>query len=150
MLYALCGFANFGSLGILLGGLNTLAPERRDEVLSIAPKSLISGRPVLLNITGQEGLVRFEATTNDSGGSFTVLRNNNGTLSRSNWINFSGTSDSLVVTGLPAEEVAPFRPANGDGPSPFPIFQEGEIATTQRLDVAHEPERACATDLLDE
>lgn len=51
LLYALCGFANFGSLGILLGGLNALIPERRHEYLSIAPKSLISGTLVTL-ITG--------------------------------------------------------------------------------------------------
>ena len=43
MTYALCGFANFGSLGILLGGLNTLVPERRSEVLAVAPRSLVSG-----------------------------------------------------------------------------------------------------------
>lgn len=43
LIYALCGFANFGSLGILLGGLATLVPERREETLKIAPKSLISG-----------------------------------------------------------------------------------------------------------
>ena len=48
LLYALCGFANFGSLGILLGGLNALVPERRDETLAIAPKSLISGTIVTL------------------------------------------------------------------------------------------------------
>ena len=43
MTYALCGFANFGSLGIMLGGLTALAPERRDELLRLAPKTLISG-----------------------------------------------------------------------------------------------------------
>lgn len=43
MTYALCGFANFGSLGIMLGGLNTLVPGRRDEILAIAPRTLISG-----------------------------------------------------------------------------------------------------------
>ena len=32
MLYAMCGFANFGSLGIMIGGLGTMAPERRDEI----------------------------------------------------------------------------------------------------------------------
>ncbi|NKB97872.1 MAG: nucleoside:proton symporter [Pseudomonadales bacterium] len=51
LIYALCGFANFGSLGILLGGLNTMVPERREETLEIAPKSLISGTLVTL-ITG--------------------------------------------------------------------------------------------------
>jgi CNT family concentrative nucleoside transporter len=43
MLYALCGFANFGSLGILIGGLATLAPERRDDVVSLGFKSIVSG-----------------------------------------------------------------------------------------------------------
>ena len=43
MLYALCGFANFGSLGIMIGGLATMAPERRADVLSLGPKSIVSG-----------------------------------------------------------------------------------------------------------
>ena len=46
LLYALCGFANFGSLGILIGGLSTLVPERKADYLSLAPKSLISGNIV--------------------------------------------------------------------------------------------------------
>ncbi|MBX3707411.1 MAG: nucleoside:proton symporter [Pseudomonadales bacterium] len=49
MTYALCGFANFGSLGILLGGLATLVPERRAELLSIGPRSLVSGTIVTCN-----------------------------------------------------------------------------------------------------
>jgi concentrative nucleoside transporter, CNT family len=43
MLYALCGFANFGSLGIMIGGLATMAPERRDDVVSLGFKSIMSG-----------------------------------------------------------------------------------------------------------
>jgi CNT family concentrative nucleoside transporter len=43
MLYALCGFANFGSLGIMLGGLGTMAPERREEIASLGLKSIVSG-----------------------------------------------------------------------------------------------------------
>jgi CNT family concentrative nucleoside transporter len=43
MLYALCGFANFGSLGIMIAGLGTMAPERRDEVVALGPKSIVSG-----------------------------------------------------------------------------------------------------------
>src|SRR6266581_186923 len=43
MLYALCGFANFGSLGIMIGGLATMAPERRDDVISLGGKSIVSG-----------------------------------------------------------------------------------------------------------
>ena len=43
MTYALCGFANFGSLGILVGGLSAMVPERRPEVLSLGVRSLVSG-----------------------------------------------------------------------------------------------------------
>jgi CNT family concentrative nucleoside transporter len=43
MLYALCGFANFGSLGIMIAGLATMAPERRDDVVSLGLKSIVSG-----------------------------------------------------------------------------------------------------------
>jgi CNT family concentrative nucleoside transporter len=43
MTYVLCGFTNFGSLGILIGGLTTLAPERREEILRTAPLTLLSG-----------------------------------------------------------------------------------------------------------
>jgi CNT family concentrative nucleoside transporter len=43
MLYALCGFANFASLGIMIGGLGTMAPERRDEINALGLKSIVSG-----------------------------------------------------------------------------------------------------------
>lgn len=46
--FALCGFANFGSLGILLGGLYVLVPERREETIRVAPKSIVSGTIVTL------------------------------------------------------------------------------------------------------
>ena len=59
MTYALCGFANFGSLGILLGGLNTLVPERREELLDIGPKALISGTIVAFNTGAIVALVNF-------------------------------------------------------------------------------------------
>ena len=42
-LYALCGFANFGSLAILVGGLTTIVPERKTEVLELSVKSLVAG-----------------------------------------------------------------------------------------------------------
>ena len=41
--YALCGFANFGSLGIMLGGLGAMAPERRSEIVSLGLKTIMSG-----------------------------------------------------------------------------------------------------------
>lgn len=43
LVYALCGFANFGSLGIMLGGMGTMVPERRDEIVALGMKSIISG-----------------------------------------------------------------------------------------------------------
>jgi concentrative nucleoside transporter, CNT family len=43
MLYAMCGFANFASLGIMIGGLGTMAPERRDEINALGLKSVVSG-----------------------------------------------------------------------------------------------------------
>lgn len=43
MTYALCGFANLGSLGILLGGMCAMAPERRAEIVQLGPRTLISG-----------------------------------------------------------------------------------------------------------
>jgi CNT family concentrative nucleoside transporter len=43
MLYAMCGFANFGSLGIMIGGLGTMAPDRRDEINALGLKSIVSG-----------------------------------------------------------------------------------------------------------
>jgi concentrative nucleoside transporter, CNT family len=41
--YALCGFANFGSLGIMLGGLTAMAPERKHEIAGLGLRSILSG-----------------------------------------------------------------------------------------------------------
>jgi len=43
MTYALCGFANFGSLGIMIAGLSGMCPERTSEIVNLAPRSMISG-----------------------------------------------------------------------------------------------------------
>lgn len=43
MTYSLCGFANFGSLGILLAGMTAMAPERREDILGLGTLSLVSG-----------------------------------------------------------------------------------------------------------
>lgn len=43
MTYALCGFANPGSLGIMIGGLGTMAPERRSEIVSLGLRSIVAG-----------------------------------------------------------------------------------------------------------
>jgi len=41
--YAMCGFANFGSLGIMIGGIGSLVPERRGEVVALGLKSILAG-----------------------------------------------------------------------------------------------------------
>jgi CNT family concentrative nucleoside transporter len=41
--YAMCGFANPGSLGIMIGGLGTMAPGRRSEIVSLGLRSVIGG-----------------------------------------------------------------------------------------------------------
>jgi CNT family concentrative nucleoside transporter len=43
LVYAMCGFANFASIGILIAGMSALIPERRDEVVSLALKALVAG-----------------------------------------------------------------------------------------------------------
>lgn len=43
MTYALCGFANFGSLGIMIGGMGAMAPERRGEIVALGMKSILAG-----------------------------------------------------------------------------------------------------------
>ena len=41
--YALCGFANFGSIGIQLGGIGAMAPERRNDLSNLVIKAMIGG-----------------------------------------------------------------------------------------------------------
>jgi CNT family concentrative nucleoside transporter len=41
--YALCGFANFGSVGIMVGGLHAMVPERRRDIVQLGTRSIVSG-----------------------------------------------------------------------------------------------------------
>jgi concentrative nucleoside transporter, CNT family len=41
--YALCGFANFGSLGIMIGGLGVMVPARRQEIVGLGLRTILSG-----------------------------------------------------------------------------------------------------------
>jgi CNT family concentrative nucleoside transporter len=43
MIYAMCGFANFGSLGIMIGGMGAMAKERRGEIVGLGLKSILAG-----------------------------------------------------------------------------------------------------------
>ncbi len=43
MTYALCGFANPGSLGIMIGGMGAMAPDRRDEIVALGFRAVAAG-----------------------------------------------------------------------------------------------------------
>ncbi len=55
--YALCGFANFGSCGILIGGLSAMVPERRHEVVTLGVRSILSGTMATLTSGAVVGLI---------------------------------------------------------------------------------------------
>jgi CNT family concentrative nucleoside transporter len=57
MTYALCGFANLGSLGIMIGGLTTMVPERRAEILELGPRTLIAGTLATLSCGAVVGVL---------------------------------------------------------------------------------------------
>jgi CNT family concentrative nucleoside transporter len=59
MLYAMCGFANFGSLGIMIGGLGVMVPDRRAEIVALGLKSIVSGTLSTLLLGAIVGLVAF-------------------------------------------------------------------------------------------
>jgi len=42
MLYALCGFANLSSVGILLSGMGAMVPERKDDLIAVSGKALVA------------------------------------------------------------------------------------------------------------
>ncbi len=43
LLYALCGFANFGSVGIMVGGISAMAPERKHDIVTLGFRAMVSG-----------------------------------------------------------------------------------------------------------
>jgi CNT family concentrative nucleoside transporter len=43
LIYALCGFANFGSVAIMIGGMSSLCPERREDIVDLGLRALLSG-----------------------------------------------------------------------------------------------------------
>ena len=57
MTYALCGFANLGSLGIMIGGLGTMVPQRRDEIVQLGMKSIVAGTLATCLIGAVVGLI---------------------------------------------------------------------------------------------
>jgi CNT family concentrative nucleoside transporter len=59
MTYALCGFANLGSLGIMIGGMGTMVPERRGEIVSLGFRSIVSGTLATLMTGAVVGMLWF-------------------------------------------------------------------------------------------
>jgi concentrative nucleoside transporter, CNT family len=57
MIYSLCGFANFASLGIIIGGMGTMCPERRGEIIDLGYKSLIAGTLATLSCGALVGII---------------------------------------------------------------------------------------------
>lgn len=57
MTYALCGFANLGSLGIMIGGLTAMAPERQRDIVDLGPRTLIAGTLATLSCASMAGLL---------------------------------------------------------------------------------------------
>jgi CNT family concentrative nucleoside transporter len=55
--YALCGFANLASLGIMIGGLSAMVPSRRDDIVDLAPRTVVSGTLATLLTAAVVGLV---------------------------------------------------------------------------------------------
>ena len=59
MIYAMCGFANPGSLGIMIGGMGTMAPERRDEIVSLGFRSIVAGTLATCMTGAVVGIISF-------------------------------------------------------------------------------------------
>lgn len=57
LVYAICGFANLGSLGIMIGGLCTMAPERRSEIVSLGFRSILSGNLATMMTGAVAGII---------------------------------------------------------------------------------------------
>lgn len=55
--FALCGFSNFGSIGITMGALGSMVPERRSELAAIALKAMMAGSTVTFISASMAGLL---------------------------------------------------------------------------------------------
>ncbi len=58
--YALCGFANPGSLGIMIGGISALAPHRRSEIAKMSIKAFIAGTLACFSTAAIAGIISIE------------------------------------------------------------------------------------------
>ena len=57
--YALCGFANFGSIGIQVGGIGSLVPERRQELAKLGIRAMVAGTMANFMTASIAGLIAY-------------------------------------------------------------------------------------------
>ncbi len=55
--YALAGFANFGSIGIIIGGIGGIAPDRREDLARLSMRALMGGMMATLTTAAIAGLL---------------------------------------------------------------------------------------------
>lgn len=60
MLYAMCGFANLGSVGMMIAAVSAMVPERRKEVVSLSLRAIISGNLATLMTGAVVGAIPFD------------------------------------------------------------------------------------------
>jgi CNT family concentrative nucleoside transporter len=68
MTYAMCGFANPGSLGIMIGGMGTMVPQRRNEIVSLGFRSIIAGTLSTCMTGAVVGIIQINNFTRPKGG----------------------------------------------------------------------------------
>ena len=56
--YALCGFANFASIGIQIGGISQLAPNQRNNLTTLGLKALLGGTIACLMVACIAGILK--------------------------------------------------------------------------------------------
>ena len=62
--YALCGFANIGSIGIMLGALTQMAPDRKEDIASVAFRAMIAGNVACFLTACVAGIIKTGTYTN--------------------------------------------------------------------------------------
>ena len=104
--YAICGFANFGSMGILIGGLSIMAPERRPDFLSLAWKTLYSGTLATIMASAVVASLPYGLfKTADE-----VVPPSTVTIQPAEAIPATPAPSSPITTPAPAPETAPAQP----------------------------------------
>ena len=54
--YALCGFSNIASLGIMIGGMSAMAPSRRRDIVEVGVRSLVAGSMACFMVASVAGM----------------------------------------------------------------------------------------------